>query len=286
MYSIYSDGVCIYSDQATEDKWKVISPRLVMGDNCSGSLELKLPPKNAGYESVKRLTSEIIVYKDYKEIWSGRVITENTDFYNNRYIYCEGELAYLNDSIQPPAEYHDMTVSEFLQKLVWIHNEQVDSKHRFTVGAVTVTDEQTTDDNDTIYRYTNYETTMDCIQNKLIDRLGGHIRVRKVDGVRYIDYLKDWPNVNSQKIEFGKNLLDFTKSYDATKFITVLVPQGESITCSEYNNSTSYDKGDYCYHVDTNGLIFTEQMLIYQAKHGMLTIGPGFKSIYRHYSHI
>lgn len=246
MYSIYADGKCIYTNQSTVDKWQAISPKLSIGDNCSGSLELKLPPKNEGYESVKRLTSEIVVYKDNVEIWSGRVVSENTDFYKNRYIYCEGELAYLNDSIQPPNEYHNKTVSEFLQILINIHNAQVDAKHQFTVGAVTVTDEQVTDGNDTIYRYTNYETTMECIQGKLIDKLGGHVRIRKVNGVRYIDYLKDWPNVNSQKIEFGKNLLDFTKKYDATEFITVLVPQGEALTCSEYSNGTNYKAGEYC----------------------------------------
>lgn len=248
MYSIYSDGVCIYSDRSTLTKYKVSNPKLTLEDNSAGSLEFTLPPINVGYDSVKRLTSEIIVYKDDVEIWSGRALTDQTDFYKNKLVYCEGELAYLNDSIQPPAEYHNLTPKQFLETLISIHNSQVESVHHFTVGVVTVTDDQTTDDNDTIYRYTNYESTMNCIQNKLIDRLGGHVRVRKVNGVRYIDYLKDWPNVNSQKIEFGKNLLDFSKNFDATKFITVLVPQGAAITCTEYSAGTNYDIGDYCYY--------------------------------------
>ncbi len=55
-------------------------------------------------------------------------------------MYCEGELAFFNDSTQPQAEYHDITVRGFLQTLVNIHNAKVSENRRFTLGAVTVTD--------------------------------------------------------------------------------------------------------------------------------------------------
>lgn len=221
MYSIYADDICIYNDISPLQELKVISPKLVLEDCAAGSLDITLPPINPGYDYIKRLDTDIVVKKNGEEIWGGRVLTENQDFWKNRVLYCEGELSFLNDTTQPPAEYHNQTVRGFLSTLIKIHNSKAPENRRFTVGIVTVTDS-----NDSLYRYTNYEKTIECINKKLIDKLGGHLRVRKVNGVRYLDYLSDCPNTNQQTIEFGKNLLDFTRKWDTTEFATVIVPLG------------------------------------------------------------
>ena len=221
MYKIYADDLCIYNDAFTLDDMIVTDPKLTLSDSNAGSFTFKLPPTNKGYDLIQRMTTKIRVIKDDIEIWEGRVLSEKIDFWNCRSITCEGELAYLNDSTQPPAEYHDQTVRGFLETLIRIHNSKVSDDKKFTVGQVTVTDP-----NDSLYRYTNYEKTIECINDKLIKSLGGHLRIRKSNGIRYLDYLADYPNTNSQKIEFGKNLLDFTKSFDMSDFATVIVPKG------------------------------------------------------------
>lgn len=119
------------------------------------------------------------------------------------------------------AEYHDMTVRGFLEALLNVHNSKVNDKRKFYVGAVTVKD-----NNDSLYRYTNYETTLECINEKLIKKLGGHIKVRKENGKRYIDYIEDYAKVSNQIIQFGENLMDFTKDYDTSDICTVLIPLG------------------------------------------------------------
>lgn len=221
MYSIYADDICIYNDISPLQELKVISPKLVLEDCAAGSLDITLPPINPGYDYITRLDTDIVVKKNGEEIWAGRVLTENQDFWKNRILYCEGELSFLNDTTQPPAEYHNQTVRGFLSTLIEIHNSKAPENRQFTVGIVTVTDS-----NDSLYRYTNYEKTIECINKKLIDKLGGHLRVRKVNGVRYLDYLSDCHNTNQQTIEFGKNLLDFTRKWDLTEFATVIVPLG------------------------------------------------------------
>jgi hypothetical protein len=203
---------------------KVIDPKLTLEDNAAGSLSMILPPSNIGYGTIIRMVSDISVHKDGEEIWAGRVLSEDKDFWNNRVLYCEGELAFLNDSTQPPAEYYGQTVRGFLETLINIHNSKVADDKQFTIGSVTVTDSD-----DPLYRYTNYEKTIECINEKLVKKLGGHLRIRKVDGVRYLDYLADYPNTNSQIIEFGKNLLDFTRKWDLTEFATVIVPLGNRL---------------------------------------------------------
>lgn len=235
MYSIYADDICIYNDAFLLDNMKIINPKLVMEDSAAGSLSITLPPSNIGYDTIVRMVTDISVRKDNDEIWAGRVLSENKDFWNNRVLLCEGELAFFNDSTQPPAEYHDQTVRGFLETLVSIHNSKVAVNRQFTVGVVTVTDP-----NDSLYRYTNYEKTIECINEKLVNRLGGHLRVRKVDGVRYLDYLEDYPNTNSQIIEFGKNLLDFTRKWDLTEFATVIVPLGNRLEESSIKALEAY----------------------------------------------
>ena len=233
MYSIYADGACIYSDVFALESMKVLNPKLVLEENGAGSLSMKLPPMNVGYSSIVRMITDISVQKDGEEIWAGRVLSENKDFWNNRDLYCEGEMAFFNDSSQPPAEYSGLSVRAYLERLIAVHNSKVTPNRRFTLGAVTVVDK-----NFPTY-YTNYEKTM-AILNALVEQYGGHLRVRKVNGVRYLDYLAEYPDTCSQVIQFGSNLIDFTRKWDSTEFATVIVPLGNRLDDSPIEALDAY----------------------------------------------
>ncbi|WP_347293950.1 phage tail protein [uncultured Duncaniella sp.] len=212
---------------------KVINPKLTLEDNGAGSLVVTLPPHNAGYASIVRMVTDISVQKDGEEIWAGRVLSESEDFYRNRILYCEGELAYFNDSTQPPAEYSGMSVRGYLERLIAVHNSKVAANRRFTLGAVTVVDK-----NFPTY-YTNHDKTM-AVFNAMVEQYGGHLRVRKVDGVRYLDYLAEYPDTCSQVIQFGSNIIDFTKQWDSTEFATVIVPLGNRLEDSPIEALDAY----------------------------------------------
>lgn len=180
------------------------------------------------------MKSQISVYHGDEEIFCGRVIEVKEDFYKRQKIFCEGELAYLNDSVQRPKKYQRMTVRGYLESLLSVHNAQVEDSKKFQVGAVTVTDP-----NDSIYRYTNWEKTMDVIKSDLIKSLGGYLFVRKENGIRYIDYLAELPTKSTQTVEFGKNLLDFTKNFDVTDLATAIIPLGAKINSSDTSDNPS-----------------------------------------------
>lgn len=249
MYSIYADGVCIYNDVFSLVDMKVVNPKLTLEDSAAGSLELTLPHTNKAYDTIVRMVTEISVKKHGEEIWSGRVLSESKDFWNNRVLYCEGELAYFNDSVQPPAEYAGKSVREYLEQLISVHNAKVGANRQFVLGAVTVVDE-----NFPTY-YTNYEKTMELL-NALVETYGGHLRIRKVDGVRYLDYLEDYPDTCSQVIQFGSNLIDFTRNWDSTEYATAIVPLGNRLdespiealdaylTVESVNNGSLYVQSD------------------------------------------
>lgn len=233
MYSIYADDVCIYSDVFAVDNMKVNSPKLTLEDNRAGSLSVTLPAGNVGYDTVQRLLTDISVRKEGKEIWAGRILSENKDFYNNRVLYCEGELAFFNDSIQPPAQYDGYSVRRYLETLISIHNSNVPANRQFTIGGVTVHDA------DFPTYYTNYENTMTLL-DALIERYGGHFRIRKENGIRYLDYLAEYPDTCQQTIQFGRNLIDFTRQWDSSDFATVIVPLGARLEDSPIEALDAY----------------------------------------------
>ena len=233
MYSIYADGVCIYNDVFSLDDMKVVTPKLTLEDSAAGSLEMTLPHTNKAYDTIIRMVTEISVKKHGEEIWSGRVLSESKDFWNNRVLYCEGELAYFNDSVQPPAEYTGKSIREYLEQLISVHNAKIGANRQFAICAVTVVDE-----NFPTY-YTNYEKTMELL-NALVETYGGHLRVRKVDGVRYLDYLKEYPDTCSQVIQFGSNLIDFTRNWDSTEYATAIIPLGSRLDDSPIEALDAY----------------------------------------------
>jgi hypothetical protein len=202
----------------------LISPIVKIGENTAGSFEFSILPKHPHYEEVNELISVITAYDGDEEIFCGRVVEITKDLYNRKKVICEGELAYFNDSIQRPAKYQGLTVRGYLETLVNIHNQQVKNQgidKTFKVGAVTVQDK-----NDYVYKYTNWESTLEVIKKDLLKTYGGYLRIRKENGVRYIDYLADYPNTNTQVIEFGSNLLDFTHDMVASDIVTAVIPLG------------------------------------------------------------
>lgn len=222
MYRVYCNDSPLY-DLRDEDL-VLISPTVKIGENTAGSFEFSILPKHPHYEEVNELTSVITAYDGDEEIFCGRVVEITKDLYNRKKVICEGELAYFNDSIQRPARYQGLTVRGYLETLINIHNQQVKNQgidKTFKVGAVTVQDS-----NDYVYKYTNWESTLEVIKTDLLETYGGYLRIRKENGVRYIDYLADYPNTNTQVIEFGSNLLDFTHDMVASDIVTAVIPLG------------------------------------------------------------
>lgn len=237
MYSVYGDGICIYNDLYLSGAVNALTPKLNLSDNSAGSLEITLPVGNAGYEKLERLSSEIIVKRDKEEIWAGRIISEKANFQNSRVLTCEGEFAYFNDTTQPLTEYNEIDVYSFIFALINEHNSKVGENKQFEIGSITV--------QETISRVTDNETTMEAFKDHLIDKLGGHMRVRRVydeDGKlhKYVDYLKDYPNTNGQTIRFGENLLDFTRNWDMSEYATVLMPRGAKLDESPIESVDAY----------------------------------------------
>lgn len=209
-------------------------PYFETGDNLNGQAEFTIFPEHPHYSKVKKLITDIIFYRDNKPEFYGRVLYDDEDFNGSKKVFVEGELAFFCDSIQRPKVYHNTSVKAYLKDIINIHNSQVEERKQFTLGLVTVTDS-----NDSLYRYSNWEDTRTILKKKLTSRLGGHLVIRHENGLRILDYLSDdtYYKKNPQKIEFGKNLLDFAKNMDASDLATCIIPLGAKLEEEEQDES-------------------------------------------------
>ena len=218
MYTVYSNTTCLMDPSVS---LLLIDPVLDLALNEAGSFSFSVPVSHPAYQNISH-QMRVTVSKDDETIFYGRVIDIQTDFAGNKAVKAEGELAYLSDTIQRPAEYHDQSVRGFIQTLLNSHNAQ--SSEKFELGAVNITDP-----NDSLYRYTNYEDTLFCLLDKVVDRLGGIIQIRHEGDKRILDILSDYPRSCTQQILFRENLMDYVCSSDSVDLATVVIPLGATI---------------------------------------------------------
>jgi len=250
MYKIFCDNTLIY-DSTLED-YVITKGQITKELNKSGSFVFTIYSSHPYYNLIQKMKSIITVYKGEDLIFRGRVIKDVIGFYKDKTFTCEGELGFLLDSIQRPYTFSG-TPEELLRQFIESHNSQVNEDKQFTVGTVTVKDP-----NDYIARSNEeYETTSDNLQDRLLDPLGGYLFVTEdSSGNRVINWYEESPYRSGQTIEFGENLLSFTRTNRAEDIATAIIPLGyeiENETTGEKTRLTIADVNngvDYVYNSD------------------------------------
>ena len=223
MFTIYADGQLLYSNGLQETN-TILTPTLKLEVGKAGSLDFVMLPGHYLYNVIDKLKTKVVAFMDETEIFRGRVLNWETDFYKQRTVYCEGNLAYLLDSLQPPRR-TTMTVSAYLQEIVNEHNLQVGIEKQFTLGSVIITGGNTAVE----FENTSFRDTRSAIDSELIGVYGGFLRTRTVGTVTYLDYIQNYGSSATQKLEFGSNILDMSQSLSSTEIFTVLLPTGDSV---------------------------------------------------------
>ena len=238
MYLFTADNTQLHVPGSAERQ--IVNPTLSEQLDQIDAFSFDILPTHPMYDHLVQMKTHICIYKDHDVMWEGRVIDNDEENDQTRSIVCEGELGYLIDSIQEPYD-EDFTLVEFLQFLIKRHNQQVDSWKQFRLGNVYVEEEE---DADTARTSNDYQTTK-AVLDTLRTSLGGHFKVRNSQGIRYLDYIKEFTEVSTQPITFGKNLLKVTKSSKGTDLKTALIPLGaaignDRITIEDVNGGKNY----------------------------------------------
>lgn len=249
MFQIYAGNSLVY--EPGDMDLALLTPKLTLEMGKAGSLEFTVPAGHPHIDILKQLTSPVAVDLDGERIFRGRVLSGTRTFYNQREVYCEGVLSYLVDSVQK-AEKFDGKTHALFRKIIANHNARMPAEKQFTVGNITVTDQDIhllgQSDDITRYDYSqiainsivdNWNTTYDYIETCLISYCGGYLMVRQDNGTNYIDWVNDYTNTATQEIVFGENLLDLTDESTAEDIFTVLIPLGDNnLTVKSVNQNS------------------------------------------------
>lgn len=138
----WENRVCIYATGSALETTKLISPTLTREFGKAGSLEFTIPLGNVAHSALQKMKTVVSVEQDGKEIWQGRVMNHEQDFLLRQKVYCEGELAYLNDTDVPPYTAKDVTIRQFLDFLCKNHTSLTDSYKSFRIGNVMVEEQK------------------------------------------------------------------------------------------------------------------------------------------------
>lgn len=237
----------------------VIKPKLKEKVNSAGELEYIIPYDDEFfYDYEEKVTLVEVKYAKRTEFKG--ILAESTKMFDgSKKVIFEGELTYLNNVLYPPYSFAG-DYDEYFRNFINYYNSKVDDSRKMIVGRVTMTDF-----NHYIVRSSeSYQSIWKEINDKILD-YGGYIKLRYVDGVRYIDLLAESGDITKQKIEFGVNLLDLEDYIDSNDVVTAILPLGASKSdCDEKEDDVertfTTDKLDIASVNDGN--IFIESPMI------------------------
>lgn len=234
----------IIHDSSSYD-YRCIKLNLKQKVNTSNTLIFTILPNHPYYNKINKLVSVlklIEINQDGQELmFKGRVIDSSDTIDGIRTYTCEGVLGYLNDTIQPLITYENVAVKDYLKSRLDRHNQMVEENKRIYIGNII--------DNNILITNKDSKriTTMNSIQDILIDQYGGYLSIREQDNKNYLDYTYSYNHLNSQEIKFKKNILDLEQYITSVDLITALIPLGEKdqetdlpITIESVNNNKDY----------------------------------------------
>lgn len=221
--------------------YRLVSAVLSKSTTTYDSFTFDIDPTHAMYTEIEPYTCFVKVTRPDKglTLFEGRVLTYSDSMDSSGTVQkeavCEGLEGFLHDSVQPWKEFHNTTPKDFLRALVTEHNKQVESYKQITLGDVTVTNST-----DNVYRFTDdTQDTWTNIQDKLVSRLGGEMRLRNEGGKLFLDYEPEISSECPQRIELAHNMVSSSRTVDPSEIVTVLKPLGA--TQERQNNDGSTD---------------------------------------------
>ena len=214
----------------SEHGYYLLDPKLKEEVNKIAELDFDINSTHPNFDKLEHLVPSIILKKNNKIIFKGRIIKEQQNMDKSKQVTCESILAFLFDSVVRPYTFQG-SPEDLFKFFIDNHNSQVDVDKQFKIGKTTGAN---LDPNEYINRSnTNYSNTYDEIQNKLLN-IGGYFYVRYEDDGNYLDWVDDFTGetgqiISLQTIEFGENLKDITVENDASNTYSVVIPLGAEV---------------------------------------------------------
>lgn len=229
-YKVLYDNQLLF-DPYTDDR--ITDTKLSSKLNAASYFDFTIAPTHSLYSKLKERAGEVRIYFNNLILFKGEITKIDEDFEGNYSVSCTGVLDYLTATRVRPystieGEQPIKAPSSFDGYFQWLidqHNSNcLDSRKHFSVG---VNQGNMLDKNNYIYRSSEQRpTTASEIEDKILNSAGGYLFVRYQDDLNILDLYADVHDVNTQIIDYGVNMLDFTKTTTAENQYTAVVATG------------------------------------------------------------
>lgn len=229
-YKVLYDNQLLF-DPYTDDR--ITDTKLSSKLNAASYFDFTIAPTHSLYSKLAERAGEVRIYFNNLILFKGEISKIEEDFEGNYSVSCTGVLDYLTvtrvrpystvegeQPLKAPSSYDG-----YFQWLIDQHNSNcLDSRKRFSVG---VNQGNMLDKNNYIYRSSEQRpTTASEIEDKILNSVGGYLFVRYQDDLNILDLYADVHDVNTQIIDYGVNILDFTKTTTTESQYTAVVATG------------------------------------------------------------
>jgi hypothetical protein len=254
MYYLYYGEELLHDPMSEE--YRVSDLRITFGINEVGEISFSIYKTNPLLDSLQIRSNSncIYLYDDDLLIFDGFLyeITENFD--GSYDVIGKSSLGYLSDTLVRPYS-TDTSLDKRVDLLSapqnpealfrWYisqHNSHVFANYKeFKIGETSINELAKSLNSYYYCSNTSTPTTAEEINSQLIDIFGGYLFVNyDSDGNRYINYLADCTEVNTQMIDFGVNLLDFVKTNSSDGMYTAIRPEGATKEATDDDDDTEY----------------------------------------------
>lgn len=224
-------GKQLLFDPYTDDR--ITDTKLSSKLNAASYFDFTIAPTHSLYSKLAERAEEVRIYFNNLILFKGEITKIEEDFEGNYSVSCTDVLDYLTATrVRPYSTVQGeqpltcpATFDGYFQWLIDQHNSNcLDSRKRFSVG---VNQGNILDKNNYIYRSSEQRpTTASEIEDKILNSAGGYLFVRYKDDLNILDLYADVHDVNTQIIDYGVNMLDFTKTTTAESQYTAVVATG------------------------------------------------------------
>ena len=169
----------------------------------------------------------------------GRVLTSTNEITTDGFaqkVTCEDFLSYLHDSSQWFQKLPNRGAGQYLQEILSAANGQLEDYKRYFLENVTVNSRT-----DKPFRYIGYESTWDCVRERIINNIGGYLRVYELNTRLRLDWTKDIGKVKKSPIQIGKNIKSASRALDFDGLATQIMPVGADVQKEQPDEDQSPD---------------------------------------------
>ena len=238
----------------------------------AGEASFTIPPSHPLYNSLHKIKTHIVIKEGPKVVWYGRVFSTRRDFRNCKVITCEGAMAFLNDICLAPYRYYvknpkygqpdepeyvvqPKTIKDHIDYIMDVYNTRCHSSRKVSVSVTGIEFHV----GEIIEGCDSYDTVLNELKNMVGDYNYHFITSFKGTGRPEVSVnIEKLPTFGcTQKIEFGKNLLDFEEYINAESAYGCIIPLGEGDTnCYDDNGmdpiESKIELKDRAYYVSGN----------------------------------